>query len=170
MKDLIIHDYNIYNGKDELIGDGEEITLPDLTPVTTDMSGSGVLGSVKVPVPGMYESLVVDIPFRMLSTKATELFIGRRYATVKIKGGILMLDQSTGDMSEKGIAVTVRGMGSKLSIGKIKSGEKMGSGISIEAVYYAISLDGEDVFKLDKFNNVCEINGVDIMADLKKLC
>ena len=81
-----------------------------------------------------------------------------------------MLDQSTGDMSEKGIAVTVRGMGSKLSIGKIKSGEKMGSGISIEAVYYAISLDGEDVFKLDKFNNVCEINGVDIMADLKKLC
>ena len=96
-------------------------------------------------MPGMYESLVVDIPFRMLSTKATELFIGRRYATVKIKGGILMIDQSTGDMSEKGIAVTVRGMGSKLSIGKIKSGEKMGSGISIEAVYYAISLDGEDI-------------------------
>ena len=69
MKDLIIHDYNIYNGDNELIGDGEEITLPDLSPVSTDLAGSGMLGSVKIPVPGMYESLVVDIPFRMISEK-----------------------------------------------------------------------------------------------------
>ena len=39
-------------------------------------------------------------------------------------------------MGDRGIVVTVRGMGSKLSLGKIKRGEKMGSGISIEAVYY----------------------------------
>ena len=96
MKDLIIHDYNIYNGDNELIGDGEEITLPDLSPVSTDLAGSGMLGSVKIPVPGMYESLVVDIPFRMISEKATRLFIGRRYATVKIRGGILWTDESTG--------------------------------------------------------------------------
>lgn len=170
MKDLIIHDYNIYNGENELIGDGEEITLPDLSPVSTDLAGSGMLGSVKIPVPGMYESLVVDIPFRMLSEKATRLFIGRRYATVKIRGGILWTDESTGDMGDRGIVVTVRGMGSKLSLGKIKRGEKMGSGISIETVYYNVTVDNKCLFELDKFNNICKINEVDIMENLRKLC
>ena len=64
MKDLIIHDYNIYDGKDEVIGDGKEIALPDLSPKSATIEGSGIMGSVNVPVPGMYESLVVDIPFR----------------------------------------------------------------------------------------------------------
>lgn len=170
MRDLIIHNYNIYDGKDELIGDGKEITLPDLSPKSAPIEGSGILGSVNVPVPGMYESLVVDIPFRMLNKKATELFIGRRYATVKIRGGILMLNESTGDMEDRGIVVTVRGMGSKLSPGKIALGQTMDSGVSIEAIYFCIEIDSSKVFELDKFNSVCTINGEDILKNLRSLC
>lgn len=170
MRGLIIHDYNIYNGEDELIGDGKEITMPDLSPKSVTIEGSGILGSVNVPVPGMYESLVLDIPFRMLSKKETALFIGRRYATVKIRGGILWLDESTGDMEDRGIVVTVRGMGSKLSPGKIALGQTMDSGISIETVYYSIDIDGENIFELDKFNSVCKVNGEDILKNLRNLC
>lgn len=170
MRGLIIHNYNIYNGKDELVGDGKEITLPDLAPKTAEIEGSGILGNVKVPVPGMYESLTVDIPFRMLSEKATELFIGRKYATVKIRGGILWLDESTGDMEDKGIVVTARGMGSKLSPGKIALGQTMDSGVSIEAIYFCIEIDGTKVFELDKFNSICTVNGEDILKNLRKLC
>ena len=46
MRDLIIHNYNIYDGKDELIGDGKEITLPDLSPKSAPIEGSGILGNV----------------------------------------------------------------------------------------------------------------------------
>ena len=73
-------------------------------------------------------------------------------------------------MGDRGIVVTVRGMGSKLSLGKIKRGEKMGSGISIEAVYYNVTVDNKCLFELDKFNNICKINEVDIMENLRKLC
>ncbi len=170
MKDLIIHDYNVYNSRDELIGDGEKVTLPDLTPASTELSGSGILGSVKIPVPGMFESIVLDIPFRMLSEKVTELFVARRYAAVKIRGGILRLNESTGEMNEKGIVVTAKGMGSKLSLGEVEQGKKMGPGISIEAVYYKVEIDGKILFELDKFNNVYKVNGVDIMENLRKLC
>lgn len=170
MKDLIIHDYNIYDGKDEVIGDGKEVALPDLSPKSATIEGSGIMGSVNVPVPGMYESLVVDIPFRMLNEKATGLFIGRRYATVKIRGGILMLNESTGDMEDRGIVVTTRGMASKLSLGKIAIGQNMDSGISIEAVYFCVEISGNKVFELDKFNSVCTINGEDILKNLRSLC
>ena len=46
----------------------------------------------------------------------------------------------------------------------------MGSGISIEAVYYNVTVDNKCLFELDKFNNICKINEVDIMENLRKLC
>lgn len=170
MRDLLIHDYNIYNDIDERIGDGEEISLPDLSPNTTDVSGSGITGNIKVPVPGMYDSLVVDIPFRMLSSKASDLFIGNRYTTAKIRGGILVMDESTGEMTDKSIVVTVKGMGTKLSLGKLKQGSTMNSGVSIEAIYYSVTINDEPIFELDKLNAVCKINGVDILEGLRNMC
>lgn len=167
---LAVHDYSIYNGDDELIGDGEEVTLADLTPEAVEISGCGLLGPIKVPIPGYYGPLEVNIPFRMLSDKASALFISTSYSTVKIYGGLLYFDPQVGSTVDKSIVVTVKGMGSKLSPGKLKQANKMDSGVSIEAVYYYIEVDEKPIFELDKVNKICKVNGVDILENLRKMC
>lgn len=167
---LIIHNYNIYNANDDLIGDGKEITLPDLSQQTADMSGTGILGTIKVPIPGMIDSLLVDIPFRMLSVRVSALFIGNKYATVKIRGALLELDTSEGRLADKPVLAVVRGFPAKLSPGKMKQGEEMGSGISIEAVYYKVAINGYELFELDKINQVYNVNGIDVLKDMRSMC
>ena len=37
-----------------------------------------------------------------------------------------------------------------------------------EITYYKLEVDGKVIFEIDKFNSICIMNGVDILADMKK--
>lgn len=40
----VIHDYNVYNNGNKIIGTTGEVTLPDFEPLTSAISGAGLLG------------------------------------------------------------------------------------------------------------------------------
>ena len=42
--------------------------------------------------------------------------------------------------------------------------------MSVEVVYIMIELDGKQRVELDKLNNVYKVNGVDLLAKIRKQC
>ena len=42
--------------------------------------------------------------------------------------------------------------------------------MTVEVVYIMIELDGKQRVELDKLNNVYKVNGVDLLAKIRKQC
>ena len=46
----------------------------------------------------------------------------------------------------------------------------MDAAVAVEVVYIMIELDGKQRVELDKLNNVYKVNGVDLLAKIRKQC
>ena len=46
----------------------------------------------------------------------------------------------------------------------------MDAAVTVEVVYIMIELDGKQRVELDKLNNVYKVNGVDLLAKIRKQC
>ena len=68
-----------------------------------------------------------------------------------------------------GMRVVYRGRCKKISLGTVKQGGPMDSSITIELTYILIEMDGKKKIELDKVNGVFKVNGVDLLAKVKKL-
>lgn len=54
--------------------------------------------------------------------------------------------------------------------GTVKQGGAMDAAVTVEVVYIMIELDGKQRVELDKLNNVYKVNGVDLLAKIRKQC
>ena len=52
----------------------------------------------------------------------------------------------------------------------MKQGGAMDAAVTVEVVYIMIELDGKQRVELDKLNNVYKVNGVDLLAKIRKQC
>ena len=52
----VIHDFNMYNTGNKLVGITGEVPLPDLEAITATIAGAGLLGAYASPVPGHFEA------------------------------------------------------------------------------------------------------------------
>lgn len=59
----VTNTYNVYRNGNALIGLSDEITLPDFSAITEEMSGSGLLGKIQEAVMGHFDSQEMQIPF-----------------------------------------------------------------------------------------------------------
>ena len=62
----------------------------------------------------------------------------------------------------------MRGVPKKTELGKFDVGTTTGTANTIETAYLKVTIDGETVLELDKFNYICNIGGVDYMADVRE--
>ena len=46
----------------------------------------------------------------------------------------------------------------------------MDAAVAVEITYIMIELDGKQRIELDKINNVYKVNGVDLLAKIRKQC
>ena len=57
-----------------------------------------------------------------------------------------------------------------LTSGTVKQGGATDAAVTVEVVYIMIELDGKQRVELDKLNNVYKVNGVDLLAKIRKQC
>ena len=62
----------------------------------------------------------------------------------------------------------MRGVPKKTELGKFDVGTTTGTANTIETAYLKVTIDGETVLELDKFNYIGNIGGVDYMADVRE--
>ena len=156
----VLNHYNVYdeNAK-KLIGVSGEIELGELEAITDTIEGAGIIGEIEDPVTGQFSSLKIKIPFSVLYEDIFKLM-----NTTKPP----MLVLTTGETGYYPVRIAVRGKASNTNLGKITKGKKGEPEIELEVLYIKISINNKITFELDKLNFKFKLNGVDMLAKIRK--
>ncbi len=167
----VINNFNVYDGGDRLQGVSAEVTLPNMQAITAEITGAGVLGSYNTAVVGMYQSITQEIPFRIINREFFSLINSSKQAEIVLRASQQNVNRQTGGtISSQGMRVVFRGRPSGANLGTLKQADMMNASVTLELTYLLVEIGGETAFELDKLNEVCKINGVDVLADIRNQC
>lgn len=161
-----IVDFSLYNLNDRLMGHGDEITLPDVESLTSEVD----LAAGKVDVPGMRtENMEMEIPFNLFDKEAASVVSLNKVTTVILRGSAQKIETTSHDFSYGGVKVTAKGFSKKIALGKLKRSDKMDSKITMTLTYIKVEDENGFVFlEHDKLNGTLIINGEDVRAGISQ--
>lgn len=165
-----INRFNMYLKGNRLIGVSGEISLPDLSSMTNTVSGAGIAGEMESASIGMFGSIKQELPFRMLSKDMLKLYNPMEPMELTLRASEQSTVQGSGIIDFQGMRVVFRGRPVDIKLGTLKQGGQMDSSVTLELSYLLIEVDGETMFELDKLNDVFVVNGVDLLAKVRKQC
>lgn len=165
----VIHDFNLYLSGNKLGGVTGEVSLPDFEAMTETISGPGILGEIETTIAGRYGSMEQEVPFRVINPDYFKMISPSTPVELTLRGAIQYNVKSNGATDYMGMRVVFRGRCKKIGLGTVKQGGPMDSTITMELTYILIELDGKKKVELDKLNGVFKLNGVDLLAKVKKL-
>lgn len=167
----VIDYFNVYNRADKLMGISGEINLAELSAITTEIKGAGILGSYNTAVIGMFNSMQQEIPFRMINTEFFDLMDTSQQAEIVLRSSVQNVNKSSGGaLSTQGMRLVFRGRPTAFKLGKIQIGDMMNASVTLELTYYLIEMNGEKKMELDKLNEIYIVNGKDVLAEIRKQC
>lgn len=168
MKATKINAYNVYNAGKRLIGVSDEVTLPDFEALSETISGPGFLGEIDEPLLGHFGASEVEIPFRTLSDEMFGLLAAGNAVDLTLRMSTQAIDEATLATDFLPSRVAIRGKSKGFTGGKVKQGEGTGSSVKVEVFYVLIEYNSKKSFELDKLNFVYKVNGVDLLAKVRK--
>ena len=164
-----INAFNVYQDGVKHIGISNEVTLPGITELTSEMSGPGILGTIDSPAHGLFESTEIEIPFRTLYTDIFRMMRALTSVDVTLRGSIQVQD-GMGNLDFKGMRVVCRGRKKGMEPGKMTQGEGTEATVTLELSYYLVEIDGVKELEIDKLNSIYRVGGVDQLALVRALC
>mgnify|MGYP000066806832 CR=1 FL=1 len=165
-----INAFNVYKSGTLLVGLSDEVTLPDFEAITETLSGPGILGELESVAIGQFSSMEIEIPFRQVDEPMFTLVDQSTAVDLTLRGSIQFTDGSTGATDFKPMRVVVRGKNKTVTGGKVKQGTGTASAVKLEISYILIEIDSKPKIELDKLNFVYKVNGVDLLAKVRKMC
>ena len=159
-------DFEVYEDSKNFIGISQA-TLPDITFLTQTITGAGISGNVEAVLTGMVDAMSMTLNFRSATDAAVSLMAPKRHNID------LRVAEQNWDTSK--IAKTVSA--DKYVMVVIPKSTKPGTVAPASAAdasgeysvyYYAGYRDGKKLWEIDPWNYICNINGVDYMADIRK--
>ena len=151
----IVNSFNVYIDGVKAIGTAPEITLPQITSETIDVSGSGILGKISAPNIGQFESIEQEISFNLVYSSFVNVLSPKRQVNLTFRVAQQAVDKSLGVK--------------EFTPGKIKAGEGMEAKVKLELTYLMIENDGEEIIAIDKLNGIYRVQGEDMLADVTAL-
>jgi P2 family phage contractile tail tube protein len=167
----VLNNFKVYNGDgDEYLGITSEMSLAELSAITATISGAGMSGTYDVPVVGHYDSINQEIPFRVLEKSGVSLLNTMKVVRLNVRGAIQCTDKGTGVSEMVGFRYVCGGRCTSFNMGSAQPGQPMNGSATINATYILIEVGGEKIVEIDKLNNVCRIDGVDLLEQVRRLC
>lgn len=158
--------FRVYEDSDDLIGIAD-VELPSLEAMTETVKGAGIAGEVESPVLGHYGSMEVVLNWRVLAKKG--LVIAKQTGlALDIRGSIQVYDSSAAVYETVPVKVVVRGIPKRTELGKLDAGATMDASNTVEAYYLKVTIDGDEVIEIDKYNFIAKIDGTDYLAPVKE--
>ena len=158
----IVNSFNVYIDGVKAIGTAPEITLPQITSETIDVSGAGILGKISAPNIGQ------EISFNLVYSSFVNVLSPKRQVNLTFRVAQQAVDKSLG-YAYKGLRIVEVGRVKEFTPGKIKAGEGMEAKVKLELTYLMIENDGEEIIAIDKLNGIYRVQGEDMLADVAAL-
>ena len=140
----IVNSFNVYIDGVKAIGTAPEITLPQITSETIDVSGSGILGKISTPNIGQFESIEQEVSFNLVYSSFVNVLSPKRQVNLTFRVAQQAVDKSLG-YAYKGLRIVEIGRVKEFTPGKIKAGEGMEAKVKLELTYLMIENDGEEI-------------------------
>jgi len=157
----IVNSFNVYIDGVKAIGTAPEITLPQITSETIDVSGAGILGKISAPNIGQFESIEQEVSFNLVYSSFVNVLSPKRQVNLTFRVAQQAVDKSLG-YAYKGLRIVEVGRVKEFTPGKIKAGEGMEAKVKLELTYIMIENDGEEIIAIDKLNGVYRVQGEDM--------
>lgn len=158
--------FRVYEDGTDLVGVAD-VQLPSLESMTETVKGAGIAGEVESPVLGHYSSVEVVLNWRTLE-KSNVLLARPSGVHLDLRGAQQVYDSGSGKFVVRPVKCVIQGVPKKTELGKLDVGTTSDTSNTIEAVYIKISIDGETLLELDKYNYICVIGDVDYMAEIRE--
>lgn len=163
----VINNFNAYNNGNVLVGVTGSITLPNLSAITEEIGGAGILGTYETSIPGFYSSMPQEVPFRILDEDIFSLMNPSELVDLTFRAAAQSTVKATGALDYKSMRVVERGRLKDFSPGKYELGKQMGASITLELLYILIEVDGKTKLEYDKLNSVFVVDGKDLLEKVR---
>lgn len=157
--------FRVYQDGNDLLGISD-VTLPKLDSITETVKGAGVAGEIDDPTIGHFGSMELELNWRSL-VKSNIVLAKPTGVHLDLRGACQGHDSAKNVLKTMPVKIVVEGTPKSTDLGKLDMGATTDTKNTIEVTYIKITVDGETVLEIDKFNYICIIGGVDYMADIR---
>lgn len=143
------------------------VTLPNLSAIVQTLSGAGIAGNVEVPVLGHYDVMSLTLNFRTTTEHSVRLSEPRRH-NIDLRMAQQIEDTVAGEVKVQSIKHVLVVVPKTDTGGTIAPAAPTNGSGEYSVRYWATYIDGAKVREIDPLNFICEVNGVDYLADVRK--
>ena len=158
--------FRVYNEGDDQLGVAD-VTLPSFEAMTETIKGAGLAGEIDSPVLGHFGSMELQLNWRTLYQNNLK-FIAQKSFNFDLRGANQVKDSESGNYIVQSVKAVIRCVPKNSETGKLDVGTTSDTTNTFEVDYIKISIDGEDIVELDKYNYICKIDGVDYLSEVRE--
>lgn len=164
--DESVINFAVYEDSVEYIGMAS-VTLPNLAAIVQTLSGAGIAGNVEVPVLGHYDVMSLTLNFRTTTEHSVRLSEPRRH-NIDLRMAQQIEDTVAGEVKVQSIKHVLVVVPKTDTGGTVAPAAPTNGSGEYSVRYWATYIDGAKVREIDPLNFICEVNGVDYLADVRK--
>ena len=158
--------FAVYEDKTEFMGIAD-VQLPDLTALTQQISGAGIAGNIEAVIPGHFDAMTMTFNFRTPTTAALKMSEPRRH-NIDIRVASQVEDTVAGRILTESVKHVLVVIPKKDGGGKLAPASATDASGEYAVRYWATYVDGKKIREIDPMNSICNINGVDYLADVRR--
>ena len=159
--------FEVFDNGDRLLGLAN-VTLPEFTFKTVEVSGAGISGSIDWPLRGQTDNMTATFNFRVLYNSAVQFLRQDEAIYLSCRGAKESYDSGTGDRKVTALRIDLRGHTTKLNLGKMEPGAAMDSEVEFAVDRINILEDGVTILERDLFNNIHNVGGTDYLSAVRR--
>lgn len=159
-------DFEVYEDARNFIGISQA-TLPNITFLTQQITGAGISGNVEAVLTGMVDAMSLMLNFRNATDAAVALMSPQRHnIDLRVAEQFWDTENIRKTISaDKYVMVVIPKNTQPGNVAPASAADASGE---YTVYYYAGYRDGKKLWEIDPWNYICNINGVDYMADVRK--
>lgn len=164
--DESVINFAVYEDSVEYVGMAG-VTLPNLAAIVQTLSGAGIAGNVEVPVLGHYDVMSLTLNFRTTTEHSVRLSEPRRH-NIDLRMAQQIEDTVAGEVKVQSIKHVLVVVPKTDTGGTVAPAAPTNGSGEYSVRYWATYIDGAKVREIDPLNFICEVNGVNYLADVRK--
>lgn len=165
--DESVINFAVYEDSVEYVGMAKA-SLPDLTSLVQSISGAGIAGNVEAVMLGHFDAMTLTLNFRTTTEQAIKLSEPRRH-TIDLRVAQQSEDTVNGSVAVQSIKHIFVVIPKKDAGGSIAPASPTDGSGEYAVRYWATYIDGVKKREIDPLNFICFVNGVDYLADVKRV-
>lgn len=143
-----------------------EVKLPDVSNLTTTVSGAGISGNVEASILGFVDAMSMTMNFRTVTETSFRLAEPRRH-TLDLRAVQQEEDVTTGEITKPVVKYIVVVTPKKLGLGTLKPASPADVSGEYSVSYIAAYINGKKMLEIDPYNFIYYVNGTDYLAEVR---